>query len=79
MEIRIKINDIDKIQELCKFVSKKGFDVDIKRGRYCCSADSIMGLLSIGLNEGATAIIENATEEETQEFIDFVTLLGMSE
>lgn len=79
MELRIKINDICKIQELCKYMTNKDFDMDIKRGRYCCSADSIMGLLSIGLNEGATATLINANLKDYEEFKNFASLLDILE
>ena len=63
--IFVKINGITDATTLCKKASVVDGDIEIRKGRWCVDAKSIMGIMSIDLSTGATAVYpEDAKESE---------------
>lgn len=63
-QITIRLNTLGEVKEFNAAANQMTGDVDLRSGRYCVDAKSIMGIFS--LNLGRDLIVESttATEEE---------------
>lgn len=63
-QITIRLNTLGEVKEFNAAASQISGDVDLRSGRYCVDAKSIMGIFS--LNLGRDLIVESTavTEEE---------------
>lgn len=66
--IFVKINGITDATTLCKKASTVDGDIEVRKGRWCVDAKSIMGVMSIDLSTGATIVYP----EDATEFEDFI-------
>ncbi len=55
---QVKLHSVEEVKELVNIVSKYGYDVALERDGYKVDAKSIMGVLSLGLDETLTLIVD---------------------
>ena len=73
MSIIIKLNEIEMLKQFVNDMRSLDCDVDIIKGRYIVDAKSILGLLSISLNEPVTARVNTDDEEVIKTFEELCT------
>ena len=49
--MKIKLNEIEDIKTFVEVTRKFASDIDIRNGRYCVDAKSIMGLFSLDISK----------------------------
>lgn len=59
MIFKIKLNTIDDVKDLVQITSRANGDVDLICGKYYIDAKSIMGVLSLPLNDTLSIKIED--------------------
>lgn len=64
----IKINSITDITDMVRMASQVDGDVEIRKGRWCVSASSLMGVMSIDMSTGVTVVYP----EEAEYFESFI-------
>lgn len=52
----IKLNNISNIKEFTTMASTVSDDVEVRRGRWCIDAKSLMGMFSIDVSDGFTVV-----------------------
>ena len=56
--VEISLNSIDKVKSFVNDITKFDYDFDLVSGRYVIDAKSIMGMMSITLDEGDELMIK---------------------
>lgn len=67
-EIKVFLDEIDKVKEFVSIVSRFDADMDLTSGRYVADAKSIMGIFSMDLSKPLTLKI-HADGGDTEEVI----------
>lgn len=52
----IKINGINDVTEFVQMAGKVEGDIEVRRGRWCIDAKSVMGMFSIDTSAGITVV-----------------------
>jgi phosphocarrier protein HPr len=68
VECKILLNNIDKIADFIKVVSKIEYDVDLVKGRYTVDAKSVVGVFTLDLSKEAKIIIHTDDENILDKF-----------
>ena len=68
VECKILLNNIDKIADFIKVVSKIEYDIDLVKGRYTVDAKSIVGVFTLDLSKEAKIIIHTNDENILDKF-----------
>lgn len=58
IEKTIRLNGISQVKELNMLASQTNCDVDLRSGRYCVDAKSIMGIFSLELTGPLTLVVD---------------------
>lgn len=64
----IKVRSIPDVTNFVTAASKVCGDIEVRKGRWCVDAKSIMGMFSIDLSSGAT-VVYPADATEFEEFL----------
>lgn len=73
MSIIIRLNEIEMLKQFVNDMRSLECDVDVIKGRYIIDAKSILGLLSLSLNEPVTARVNTDDEEMIKQFEELCT------
>jgi phosphocarrier protein HPr len=68
VECKILLNNIDKIADFIKVVSKIEYDVDLVKGRYTVDAKSVVGVFTLDLSKEVKIIIHTNDENILDKF-----------
>jgi phosphocarrier protein HPr len=68
VECKILLNNIDKIADFIKVVSKIEYDVDLVKGRYTVDAKSVVGVFTLDLSKETKIIIHTNDENILDKF-----------
>lgn len=61
----VKITGIKDVTDLVKIATEVDGDIEVRKGRWCVDAKSLMGVMSIDMSGGAKIVYpSNATEFE---------------
>lgn len=63
-QITIRLNTLGEVKEFNAAANQIAGDVDLRSGRYCVDAKSIMGIFSLNLGRDLIVESTSATEEE---------------
>lgn len=63
-QITIRLNTLTEVKEFNAAAAQIPGDVDLRSGRYCVDAKSIMGIFSLNLSRGLTVESATMTEDE---------------
>lgn len=63
-QIMIRLNTLSEVKEFNAAAAQIAGDVDLRSGRYCVDAKSIMGIFSLNLSRGLTVESAAMTEDE---------------
>lgn len=72
--IEIRLNTLGKVKEFNAIAQQMTDDVDLRSGRYCVDAKSVMGIFSLNLEQ--TLIAESSTVDETELKVLFADFLA---
>ena len=64
--IKVKLNGINDIKSFCNKASAQSFDIDVVSGRYIVDATSILGILSLDLENPITLVYPVQVYEEVE-------------
>lgn len=62
--VTIRLNSIGEVKEFNRLASEVSGDVDLRSGRYCVDAKSIMGIFSLNLARELTVDSPALSDEE---------------
>jgi phosphocarrier protein HPr len=68
VECKILLDNIDKIADFIKVVSKIEYDVDLVKGRYTVDAKSVVGVFTLDLSKEVKIIIHTNDENILDKF-----------
>lgn len=63
-QVKIKLNTINDIREFIEVTRHFPVELDIKSGRYVIDASSIMGILSLNLEETVNLVFDSKYKEQ---------------
>ena len=66
MEMKINLNNIEKVKNFVAETTKHDEDMDLISGRYVINAKSIMGIFSLDLSKPITFVIHS----DDKKFVD---------
>lgn len=71
MEVRINLNNTDKVKNFSNKVFNIDETIDLKSGRYIVDAKSIIGIFSLNLSKDLIMVI-HANDERAEEIKDIL-------
>ena len=63
-KVQISLNSIDKVKSFVNTISQYDFDFDLISGRYVIDAKSIMGVLSLDLEDKLLCVVHTDDSDE---------------
>lgn len=68
--MKVKINDINKIKQVCKICNQFVDNVYAESGNYRVNAKSILGLLSLDLSQEIELVIDSYKDSTISNFVE---------
>jgi len=74
---KVKLNTIDKVTNFCAFASSVDGEVTIFTDRYVVNGKSILGILSLNLNDFVNVEVNTLNKEKEELFWEQLRLVGI--